>query len=371
MKCTCFDDLSEEDKEKYNFYKNEGVHHYGPQIDFQSKAGVMYFLDELYVKNYTINDDLTVDVEGDVKLPDYGVKHMLSDNSYSICPESLPIQFGIVKGDFDCGDLSTLEHGMPDYVGGNFVCDCADVVSLKGMPEHVGKDITIRRTAITNLEGLPNYIAGNLEIDWNDSLTSLNGSPKTITGEFTCTRNASLKTLEGGPERVGEGVYIRPAWQSAGGEVNRLCAWQNAGGEITKCCGLISLEGAPDYVGGNFDCSDNELNSLNGAPKHVEGDFVCVSCSLETLNGLGEVKGRLNIHSNPGLSLSEIAHIKAARGITLDYSDYTDEEIQKAVEIIKLHENLNQTIKEKDDVPMSRAASTTQVSATRTGKRKI
>ncbi|MDO5943288.1 hypothetical protein [Burkholderia cepacia] len=358
MKCTCFDDLSEEDKEKYNFYKNEDVHHYGPQIDFQSKAGVMYFLDELYVKNYTINDDLTVDVEGDVKLPDYGVKHMLSDNSYSICPESLPIQFSIVKGDFDCGDLSTLEHGMPDYVGGNFVCDSADVVSLKGMPEHVGKDITIRRTAITNLEGLPNYIAGDLVVGWNDSLASLDGSPKTITGSFICRRNASLKTLEGGPERVEGGVYIRPAWQKVGDEKN-------------KCCGLISLEGAPSYVGGNFDCSNNELNSLNGAPKHVEGDFVCVSCSLETLNGLGEVKGKLNIQCNPGLSLSEIAHIKAARGITLDSSDYTDEEIDKAVKIINLHENLSQTIKQKDDVPMARAASTTQVSATRSGKRKI
>ncbi|WP_155638613.1 hypothetical protein [Burkholderia cepacia] len=358
MKCTCFDDLSEEDKEKYNFYKNEDVHHYGPQIDFQSKAGVMYFLDELYVKNYTINDDLTVDVEGDVKLPDHGVKDMLSDNPYSICPESLPIQFGIVKGDFDCGNLSTLEHGMPDYVGGNFVCVCADVVSLKGMPEHVGKDITIRRTAITNLEGLPDYIAGNLYIDWNDSLTSLNGSPKTITGEFICTRNASLKTLEGGPERVGRGVYIRPAWQSAGDEINR-------------CCGLISLEGAPKYVGGNFNCSENEIVNLIGAPKHVEGHFVCVSCSLETLNGLGEVKGKLDIHGNPGLSLSEIVHVKAARGITLYFSDYTDEEIDKAVKIIKLHENLNQTIKQKDDVPMARAASTTQVSATRSGKRKI
>ncbi|HDR9764138.1 TPA: hypothetical protein ACK3Q6_002691 [Burkholderia cepacia] len=357
MKCTCFDDLSEEDKEKYNFYKNEDVHHYGPQADFQSKAGVMYFLDELYVKNYTINDDLTVDVEGDVKLPDYGVKHMLSDNSYSICPESLPIQFGIVKGDFHCGELKDL-HGAPRHVTGNFVCEYTDVKSLEGMPEHVGKDITIRRTAITNLEGLPNYIAGNLEIDWNDSLTSLNGSPKTITGEFVCTRNASLKTLEGGPERVGAGVYISPAWQKVGDEKN-------------KCCGLISLEGAPEYVGGNFDCSDNELNSLNGAPKHVEGDFVCVSCSLETLNGLGEVKGKLNIQCNPGLSLSEIAHIKAARGITLDSSDYTDEEIDKAVKIINLHENLSQTIKQKDDVPMARAASTTQVSATRTGKRKI
>ena len=38
---------------------------------------------------------------------------------------------------------------------------------------------------------------------------------------------------------------------------------------------LTSLEGAPQEVGGNFDCSENQLTSLEGAPREVRGDFDC------------------------------------------------------------------------------------------------
>jgi hypothetical protein len=66
-----------------------------------------------YLKNYTINTDNTVDVDGDVNL-----YHKLGNM------KKLPVKFGKVSGGFYCSisKLTTLE-GCPKYVGGNFWCD--------------------------------------------------------------------------------------------------------------------------------------------------------------------------------------------------------------------------------------------------------
>jgi len=46
-------------------------------------------LNELGIKNYTIRDNGTVDVTGDVNIKDRGLT-------------KLPVQFGVVTGEFDC-----------------------------------------------------------------------------------------------------------------------------------------------------------------------------------------------------------------------------------------------------------------------------
>ena len=38
---------------------------------------------------------------------------------------------------------------------------------------------------------------------------------------------------------------------------------------------IPSLEGAPQEVGGYFDCRGNQLTSLEGAPREVKRDFDC------------------------------------------------------------------------------------------------
>ena len=45
------------------------------------------------------------------------------------------------------------------------------------------------------------------------------------------------------------------------------------------------MQGAPQYVAGDFDCFDNQLTSLQGAPQSVGGDFSCVSNHLTSLQG--------------------------------------------------------------------------------------
>jgi hypothetical protein len=49
---------------------------------------------------------------------------------------------------------------------------------------------------------------------------------------------------------------------------------------------LTSLKGAPESINGNFDCADNELVSLTGAPRAVNGSFDCSNNKLTTLKGI-------------------------------------------------------------------------------------
>jgi hypothetical protein len=49
--------------------------------------------------------------------------------------------------------------------------------------------------------------------------------------------------------------------------------------------GLTRLPFAFGKVGGDFECSDNQLNSLEGAPTEVGGDFWCSDNRLTSLEG--------------------------------------------------------------------------------------
>lgn len=44
-----------------------------------------------------------------------------------------------------------------------------------------------------------------------------------------------------------------------------------------------------DLVGGNFDCSFNDLNSLHNCPKVIYGNFDCSHNSLEKLSGFPDI----------------------------------------------------------------------------------
>jgi hypothetical protein len=67
---------------------------------------------------------------------------------------------------------------------------------------------------------------------------------------------------------------------------------------------LTSLVGAPQEVGGNFDCSRNNLTSLEGAPQKVVGGFHCLNNQLTSLVGAPQVMGGyFNCNSNQLTSL--------------------------------------------------------------------
>ncbi len=113
------------------------------------------WLDMFGIENYTIHDDLTVDVDGDVDL---------SESSL----DEIPIQFGKVLGVFDL-DENILE-------------------TLKGCPEYVGDSFWCRSNNLYTLEGGPKYVGGHFNCGFNN-LTSLEYSPNEIRGDFSCAHN--------------------------------------------------------------------------------------------------------------------------------------------------------------------------------------
>ena len=163
------------------------------------KVVIYKWLEDHRVKNYTLNDKGEIDVDGDVNISYMNIKEF---PSY--------IQFGVVKGYFNCNDnkLISLE-GSPREVKEDFVCIDNDLTTLKGAPEKVGGSFYC----------------------YSNNLTSLKGAPEKVKGYFNCDNNI-LTTLEGAPREVGDSFYC---------DHNKL----------------VSLKGAPKKVKGCFNCSNN------------------------------------------------------------------------------------------------------------------
>jgi len=118
------------------------------------------------IKNYTINDDGSIDVDGVFYLSSKGL-------------EKLPVKIRKVTGDFYChnNELTSLE-GCPKTVGGHFYCHNNELTSLEGCPKTVGGD----------------FECGN------NNLTSLKGGPDRISGSFYCYENNLPKHIVDNPK---------------------------------------------------------------------------------------------------------------------------------------------------------------------------
>ena len=94
----------------YNDFEYEVISHTGDtEEEITDLAVAVYkklktktkaWLNEMEVENFTINDDLTVDVNGNVNLFGKGLT-------------SLPVQFGKVKGYFSCSNNQLTSLGCP------------------------------------------------------------------------------------------------------------------------------------------------------------------------------------------------------------------------------------------------------------------
>jgi hypothetical protein len=78
------------------------------------------------IENYTVNDDGSIDVDGNVDLSWYKLTE-------------LPLRFNKVTGYFSCSsnNLTSLK-GSPKWVGGYFSCSCNQLTSLEFSPDYVG-----------------------------------------------------------------------------------------------------------------------------------------------------------------------------------------------------------------------------------------
>jgi hypothetical protein len=230
------------------------------------------------IRNYTINADNTVDVDGDVDLSRKGLTE-------------IPIKFGVVRGNFDIrvNNLLSLKN-CPQIVTGYFSCvNNPQLTSLKWGPKSA-KDYYCGRCDLRSLEGAPNEVTGGFYCSGNRNLTSLKGGPSSAKdyGCYAC----GLKSLEGAPNELSGSFDCNDNY-----ELTSLVDGPKYVGRDYACyeCGLKSLEGAPNEVTGIFICSKNEnLTSLKDGPK-IAGDYICSYCNLTSLEGApNEVTGKFN-----------------------------------------------------------------------------
>lgn len=240
--------------------------------ELKTKEQIADWLNKVSIVNYTVEDDLTVNVIGDVnisnslytKTEDEWVYDLEKEKGivltyvdareYSWVDQAnrpyeypseelrmlkLPVNFGHVTGSFICSrnKLTTL-LGAPASVGGSFLCAANNLSSLEGAPDRVGGDFLCGSNKLTTLEGSPDSVGGDFNC-FNNNITTLNGSPKSVGGIFNCGNNE-----------------------------------------------LTTLEGSPKVVGGHFVCQDNQLTSLQGAPQYVHGDFVCHRNPLQQIGAI-------------------------------------------------------------------------------------
>ena len=142
----------------------------------ESKEDIDFICKKFGIRNYTINEDSTVDVDWDVNLYDKGLT-------------KIPLKFGKVSGYFSCGDnqLKSLE-GSPLSVGGHFNCSHNQLKSLSGAPLSVGGYFSCSFNQLKSLEGISGRISGGIYCHDNQ-LRDVKGVKDGWLGEFSVYGN--------------------------------------------------------------------------------------------------------------------------------------------------------------------------------------
>ncbi len=205
------------------------------------------------IYKYTINNDGSVDVDGDVSIK-------YTKNGV------LPLKFNIVTGFFSAFkcDLKTLE-GAPKEVGKSFDCSGNDLSSLEGAPKKVGWSFLCKNNDLTSLDFLPESIGMNLDFSGNN-LTSLVGCPEKVNGDLNVSYN-KLESLE-------------------------YCASEVSGDFSCFKCGLKSLKYVPHIVGGVFNVANNYLTTLQYCPPGADG-YILGQNKLTSFEGLPSTMPRI------------------------------------------------------------------------------
>ncbi len=107
------------------------------------------------IKNYTINDDMSISVNENVDISSKNLKY-------------LPIKFKEVGDSFYChnNQLTSLKY-CPGTVGGDFSCHSNQLTSLKYCPETMGGDFYCNGNQITNFDGLPEFFEQSINLYGN------------------------------------------------------------------------------------------------------------------------------------------------------------------------------------------------------------
>lgn len=280
-----------------------------------SKEEIAQWLNNYFVHNYFIYDDLTVDVNGDIDL-------------FRLDLIELPIQFGFIRGDFSLrGNKLTSLKGCPYEVTGVFDCSFNQLTSLEFCPSKVGKDF----------------------LAFHNQLTSLKYSPKTVNGSFHFNKN-NVTSLE----------HITPIiGKNLNGEENQLTNlshFPSVGENIYLSNNKItSLKGIQSHIDGNFQINSNPLKNFDDMPCHINGEFYCLNIpfpfdnfNYQDIYIADEIK--LTHHQDDASFLDNLAryidHVSFdEKNLYIHYSDLQSYFLKK-----QLQENLTQHLEEKNNI---------------------
>lgn len=151
-------------------------------MKLKTQKEIKSWLDEVAITDYTINEDLTVDVNANINLAYFDLTEF-------------PIQFGKVSGNFVCSNnnLTTLK-GSPYKVGKDFSCFKNNLTSLEYGPKIVIGSYNCNANLLTTLKGIANNPI-NIHCEHNH-LTNLFGISKAIKGIINISHN-KITTLSG------------------------------------------------------------------------------------------------------------------------------------------------------------------------------
>ena len=151
-----------------------------------NKEDIEQWLNDQKIQNYVINDNLIVDVNGNVMLT-------------KICTE-IPIQFGTVHGNFHCSyNHLTCLFGCPSSVIGDFVVFNNNLNTVEGIPKHITGDCFLQYNPLENLKKISDTIIdGNLFLN-NTNITYFDPSqlPKAVGKKiFLSNQDSPIENFE-------------------------------------------------------------------------------------------------------------------------------------------------------------------------------
>lgn len=189
------------------------------------------------------------------------------------------------------------EDGTVDVDGSLDVWTSKKTITWQVRFNRVTKAVAVREIGLENLDGAPAYVGWSFDCSINN-IKSLKGGPIHVGRTYSCDYN-DLENLIGAPLRLENGTFT--------------CIKNK----------LTSLEGAPQYIKGDFDCSDNPtlkslvggpreviggtymadqtgITSLEGCPQELDSDLSVAGCSLISFKGAPRrIGGRFWATGNP------------------------------------------------------------------------
>lgn len=133
---------------------------------FEDYSDINSICRKLGIKNYTINQNGTVDVTSHVDISNMRL-------------DKIPLQFGKIEGYFNCSknNLTSLK-GSPTIVGGCFYCHENNLTSLEYSPEKA-LSLYCSDNNLTNLEGCTDKLL-SFKCNGRNNLISLKGGPTDV-----------------------------------------------------------------------------------------------------------------------------------------------------------------------------------------------